>query len=167
MTDPIIVDFRNQDNMFLVLEEFGISFMQKCWVEQNAPDHKDRQDLEAQYQEMFHDLVSLLAGLGDTTRYVDNGWAGAQIAAHLRRVFSLSAELPQRVVQQALALYQEDLVVLMDMEKDYKEKQQKKLHPSIYIGVMIAWSGVFCGAKDRLELPNEFQQYRLSVLENN
>ena len=165
MAEPIIVDFRNQDNMFLVLEEFGVSYMQKLWVEKYAPEHQDRQELFSQYEEIAQDLVTLLSGAGDSSRYVDNGWVGATLAEHLRKTFSLTATDATRIVRQALVLYEEDLSVLMQMEQDYKEKRQKKLHPSIYIGVMIAWSGVFCGKKDRLERPAEFRQYRLSIIE--
>ena len=36
----------------------------------------------------------------------------------------------------------------------------RKIEPQEYVDFMIGWSGVFCGAKDVLELPMAFMIYK-------
>ena len=79
-------DFTNQDHVFIVLEELGIAYMQNAWIERNSPDHADAKAVKAQSEEFREDVVSLLTGKADKSRFVDNGWAGAKLAAQgLRR----------------------------------------------------------------------------------
>ena len=80
-------DFTNQDHVFIVLEELGIAYMQNAWIERKSPDHADAAAVKAQSEEFREDVVSLLTGKAEKSRYVDNGWVGAKLAAHLRKVF--------------------------------------------------------------------------------
>ena len=86
------VDLTNQDTVFLVLEELGIAHMQHVWLKTNAPDHEDAKAVEAQAEEFFEDLCAILAGRADPSRVVANGWAGAALAAHLRRALKTEIE---------------------------------------------------------------------------
>ena len=143
-------DFTNQDHVFIVLEELGIAYMQNAWIERNSPDHADAKAVKAQSEEFREDVVSLLTGKAEKSRFVDNGWAGAKLAAHLRKV---SAD--EEVIRRAVAMFQADLDVLMAHE-EHEAMLGRKLEPKEYIDLMVAWSGVFSGVRDSLSLPTAF-----------
>lgn len=152
-------DFTNQDHVFIVLEELGIAYMQNAWIERNSPDHADAEAVKAQSEEFREDVVSLLTGKADKGRFVDNGWTGAKLAAHLRKVFGDevgSAETSdEEVIRRAVAMFQADLDVLMAHE-EHEAMLGRKLEPKEYIDLMVAWSGVLSGVRDTLSLPTAF-----------
>ena len=149
-------DFTNQDHVFIVLEELGIAYMQNAWIERNSPDHADAKAVKAQSEEFREDVVSLLTG---KSRFVDNGWAGAKLAAHLRKVFGeevgTAETADEEVIRRAVAMFQADLDVLMAHE-EHEAMLGRKLEPKEYIDLMVAWSGVFSGVRDSLSLPTAF-----------
>ena len=152
-------DFTNQDHVFIVLEELGIAYMQNAWVERNSPDHADAKAVKAQSEEFREDVVSLLTGKAEKSRYVDNGWVGAKLSQHLKKVFGDevgSADASdEEVIRRAVAMFQADLDVLMAHE-EHEAMLGRKLEPKEYIDLMVAWSGVFSGVRESLSLPTPF-----------
>ena len=144
-------DFTNQDHVFIVLEELGIAYM--------SPDHADAEAVKAQSEEFREDVVSLLTGKADKSRFVDNGWVGAKLAAHLRKVFGeevgTAETSDEEVIRRAVAMFLADLDVLMAHE-EHEAMFGRKLEPKEYIDLMVAWSGVFSGVRDTLSLPTAF-----------
>ena len=152
-------DFTNQDHVFIVLEELGIAYMQNAWVERNSPDHADAKAGKAQSDEFREDVVSLLTGKAEKSRYVDNGWVGAKLSQHFKKVFGDevgSADASdEEVIRRAVAMFQADLDVLMAHEA-HEAALGRKLEPKEYIDLMVAWSGVFSGVRESLSLPTPF-----------
>lgn len=152
-------DFTNQDHVFIVLEELGIAYMQNAWVERNSPDHADAKAVKAQSDEFREDVVSLLTGKAEKSRYVDNGWVGAKLSQHLKKVFGDevgSADASdEEVIRRAVAMFLADLDVLMAHEA-HEAALGRKLEPKEYIDLMVAWSGVFSGVRESLSLPTPF-----------
>ena len=152
-------DFTTQDHVFIVLEELGIAYMQNAWVERNSPDHADAKAVKAQSEEFREDVVSLLTGRAEKSRYVDNGWVGAKLSQHLKKVFGDevgSADASdEEVIRRAVAMFQADLDVLMAHEA-HEAALGRKLEPKEYIDLMVAWSGVFSGVRESLSLPTPF-----------
>ena len=140
------IDLRDQNSMFLALEELGIACMQDAWIRSNDPGHKD----------------------------AAAGWAGAELAKHLRASLrqELAAETAAQgleggtdamsdevVIRLALSCYLKDLELLT--ARDAHEKMLgRKIEPKEYIDFMIGWSGVFSGAKPSLELPMAFMIFK-------
>ncbi len=141
--------------MFLVLEELGIAHMQDVWIRANAPEHEDAVAIRAQAEEFLADLKTLLSGKGEPSRIVANGWAGEALEAHLRA--ALGSSIPgEDVIGEALACYLKGLEKLT--EADAKAKAAGgKLDPRLYIAFMAGWSGLFCGKKTALEIPEAFR----------
>ena len=116
----------------------------------------------------------LLSTGGDESRIVQNGWAGAELAKHLRASLrqELAAETAAQglqggtdamsdevVIRLALSCYLKDLELLT--ARDAHEKMLgRKIEPKEYIDFMIGWSGVFSGAKPSLELPMAFMIFK-------
>lgn len=141
--------------MFLVLEELGIAHMQDVWIRENAPEHEDAGAIRAQAEEFLADLKTLLSGKGDVSRIVANGWAGEALEAHLRSALG-SIVANGDVIGEALACYLRGLEKLT--EADVKARAAgEKLDPRLYIAFMAGWSGVFCGAKTALDIPEAFR----------
>lgn len=158
----LCVDFKNQDHVFLILEELGVAHMQFVWVRDHDPDHADAAEVQAQAREFFDDIVSLLSGEGDASRYVDNGWVGRALAAHLASGLDLDTESsPREVVGRAVSMYLTDLETLMQHEA-HEKMLGRQLAPKEYVDLMIAWSGLFCGKKETLELPVAFAVFKAS-----
>lgn len=168
------IDLRDQNSMFLALEELGIACMQDAWIRSNQPDHKDAAAVREQAEEFMNDLQMLLSTGGDASRIIQNGWAGSELAGHLRASLrqELAAEMTaqglagdagglsdEAVIRLALSCYLKDLEILT--ARDAHEKMLgRKIEPQEYVDFMIGWSGVFCGAKDVLELPMAFMIYK-------
>ena len=169
------VDLTDQNSMLLALEELGIAHMQNIWVQEHDPNHKDADALAAQAEEFSSDMLELLSVGNDPTRVVQNGWAGAALARHLRT--ALAVELADfltkhgkttpleeisdnEVIEYALERYLEDVELLTKRDTEEKNKG-RKVPAQEYMGFMIAWSGVFSGHKDRLWLPKKFLAYRI------
>lgn len=159
-------DFTNHDHVFLVLEELGIAYMQNAWIERNSPDHADAPAVKAQSEEFRSDVLALLTGRADKSRYVDNGWVGARLAAHLRKVFGAEVGgeevADETVIERAVALYLGDLDVLMAHEANELQRG-RKLEPKEYIDLMVAWSGVLSGCRDTLALPTAFLIFKAQM----
>ena len=115
--------------------------------------------MKAQSEEFREDVVSLLTGKAEKSRYVDNGWVGAKLAQHLKKVFGDevgSADASdEEVIRRAVAMFQADLDVLMAHEA-HEAALGRKLEPKEYIDLMVAWSGVFSGVRESLSLPTPF-----------
>lgn len=159
-------DFTNHDNVFLVLEELGIAYMQNAWIERNSPDHADAPAVKAQADEFRADVQDLFTGRADKSRYIDNGWVGARLAAHLRKVFAqdevMASADDDAVIGRAIGLFLADLDVLMAHEQ-HEAMLGRKLEPKEYIDLMVAWSGVFSGQHDTLSLPMPFLIFKARV----
>lgn len=170
--DPI--DLRNQNTMFLVLEEFGIACMQDDWIRRNDPQNKDAEAVHRQAEEFFKDLHSLLLS-GDPERVIGNGWTGAAVAAHLKK--ALAPELEQALrsegspqsaaalsdseaIRRALSLYKADLGRFAALDA-HEKAAGRKIPPKVYIDFMVAWSGVFSGRSDALALPEQLKDFSL------
>ena len=95
------IDLRDQNSMFLALEELGIACMQDAWIRSNDPGHKDAAAVHEQAEEFLADILMLLSTGGDESRIVQNGWAGAELAKHLRFVRNLPPRRPLRVLRAA------------------------------------------------------------------
>ena len=172
------IDLRDQNNVFLALEELGIAHMQHVWVRENDPQHKDAAVVAEQAEEFLADMTGLLLKGDDPARLVQNGWAGAAVATHLRKAIAseLRRKLEKTGREDAVeTLSDEDTVRLSllcyldDVERltarDTMEKMMgRKVPPQEYIDFMIGWSGVFCGRKDTLELPTAFMLFKGSHL---
>lgn len=172
------IDLRDQNNVFLALEELGIAHMQHVWVRENDPRHKDAAVVAEQAEEFLADMTGLLLKGDDPARVVQNGWAGAAVAAHLRK--AIASELRRKLektgredavetlsdedtVRFSLLCYLDDVECLT--ARDTMEKMMgRKVPPQEYIDFMIGWSGVFCGRKDTLELPTAFMLFKGSHL---
>lgn len=168
------IDLRDQNSMFLALEELGIACMQDAWIRSNDPGHKDAAAVHEQAEEFLVDILMLLSTGGDESRIVQNGWAGAELAKHLRASLrqELAAETAaqgleggtdamsdEAVIRLALSCYLKDLELLT--ARDAHEKMLgRKIEPKEYIDFMIGWSGVFSGAKPSLELPMAFMIFK-------
>ena len=96
------IDLRDQNSMFLALEELGIACMQDAWIRSNQPDHKDAAAVREQAEEFMNDLQMLLSTGGDASRIIQNGWAGSELAGHLRASLRQSL-LPKMMTAQGLA----------------------------------------------------------------
>ena len=165
------VDLTNQDTVFLVLEELGIAHMQHVWLKTNAPDHEDAKAVEAQAEEFFEDPCAILAGRADPSRVVANGWAGAALAAHLRRALKteIEAKLALWANGRTVDAIDDDTTIVLALrcyleciEKltalDAAEKAAgRKLPAEDYIRVMAGWSGVFSGKNEALEIPDAYR----------
>ena len=165
------VDLTNQDTVFLVLEELGIAHMQHVWLKTNAPEHEDAKAVEAQAEEFFEDLCAILAGRADPSRVVANGWAGASLAAHLRRALKKEIEAKRALwangrtvdaidddttIVLALRCYLECVEKLTALDAAEKAAG-RKLPAEDYIQVMAGWSGVFSGKHETLEIPDAYR----------
>ncbi|MFR6358732.1 MAG: hypothetical protein ACLUNV_03420 [Sutterella wadsworthensis] len=64
------------------------------------PGHKDAAAVHEQAEEFLADILMLLSTGGDESRIVQNGWAGAELAKHLRA--SLRQELAAETAAQGL-----------------------------------------------------------------
>lgn len=156
----LCVDFTNQDHVFLILEELGVAHMQNVWMASNDPEHADAAEVAAQAQEFSQDIVSLLAGEGEAGRFVDNGWVGERLAAHLRAGLKLGdAPTTREVMNAAVSAYLQDLEVLMAHEA-HEKALGKRLAPKEYVDLMIAWSGLVCGKNETLDLPMSFAVFK-------
>ena len=168
------IDLRDQNSMFLALEELGIAHMQDAWIRNNEPDHKDAAAVHEQAEEFLNDIAMLLSTGGDESRIVQNGWAGVELAKHLRASIKqeLAAEAAaqgieagadeqsdEAVIRLALSCYLKDLEILT--ARDAHEKMMgRKVEPKEYIDFMIGWSGIFSGVKPSLELPMAFMVFK-------
>jgi hypothetical protein len=176
--DP--VDFRNQNTMFLVLEEFGIACMQDDWIRKNDPQNKDAEAGHRQAKEFFDDLHSLLLD-GDIRRVIANGWTGVAIAAHLKKALApeleeaLHSEGSQQsvaelsdsdVIARALSLYRDDLRRFATLDA-HEKAAGRKVPPKVYIDFMVAWSGVFSGKNASLVLPDMLTAFGRDELAEN
>jgi hypothetical protein len=176
--DP--VDFRNQNTMFLVLEEFGIACMQDDWIRKNDPQNKDAEAVHRQAEEFFEDLHSLLLD-GDIRRVIANGWTGAAIAAHLKKALAPELEASLRtegsqqsaaelsdsdVIGRALTLYKDELKLFAALDA-HEKAEGRKVPPKVYIDFMVAWSGVFSGKNASLVLPEMLTAFGRSEREKN
>ena len=155
------IDLRDQNSMFLALEELGIACMQDAWIRSNDPGHKDAAAVHEQAEEFLADILMLLS-------------TGAELAKHLRASLrqELAAETAaqgleggtdamsdEAVIRLALSCYLKDLELLT--ARDAHEKMLgRKIEPKEYIDFMIGWSGVFSGAKPSLELPMAFMIFK-------
>lgn len=70
------------------------------WIRSNDPGHKDAAAVHEQAEEFLADILMLLSTGGDESRIVQNGWAGAELAKHLRA--SLRQELAAETAAQGL-----------------------------------------------------------------
>ena len=170
----VAIDLCDQNSMFLALEELGIAHMQNVWIRENDPQHKDAAAVSEQAQEFFADMLGILTTGADASRVVQNGWAGAELAAHLRT--ALASELRRALdkagrseavetlndaetIRLALEGYLRDVELLT--ARDTMEKMRgRKVPPKEYIDFMIAWSGVFSGQKTTLDLPMSFLVFK-------
>ena len=155
------IDLRDQNSMFLALEELGIACMQDAWIRSNDPGHKDAAAVHEQAEEFLADILMLLSTGGDESRIVQNGWAGAELAKHLRA--SLRQELAAETAAQGLeggTDAMSDEVVIRLALSCYLKMLGRKIEPKEYIDFMIGWSGVFSGAKPSLELPMAFMIFK-------
>lgn len=170
----VAIDLRDQNSMFLALEELGIAHMQDAWIRANDPTHKDAAAVHEQAEEFLTDILMLLTTGGDETRIVQNGWAGAALAAHLREALKLELRAAldavgrtddvatladDETVRLAIGAYLKDLE-LMTARDNHEKMMGRKIAPKEYIDFMIGWSGVFCGVKTTLELPMGFLIYK-------
>ncbi len=163
------IDLRDQNAVFLVLEELGVAHLQRDYVLNKDPSHSDVPALQAQADEFFEDLTAILAGEAKTDRIIQNGWAGAALVAHLRRAladelaavwhrFGGEGEVDRisdsTVVALALRIYLEMLSKL-SADVEARTARGEKPSPKIYIDLMAGWSALVCGAADRLQVPAE------------
>ena len=97
------IDLRDQNSMFLALEELGIACMQDAWIRSNDPGHKDAAAVHEQAEEFLADILMLLSTGGDESRIVQNGWAApsSQSTCAPRFVRSLPPRRPPRVLRAA------------------------------------------------------------------
>lgn len=168
------IDLHDQNCMFLALEELGIAYMQDAWIRANDPTHKDAKAVHDQAEEFLSDMKMILTTGADASRIVQNGWAGAALATHLRQAIALNlkAELEtlgrtdevealsdEETVTLALSCYLKDLE-LMTARDSHEKMMGRKIEPKEYIDFMIGWSGVFCGKKTTLDLPMGFLIYK-------
>lgn len=154
-------DLKDQSTVFLMLEELGIASMQRDWLRANAPDSDDCAAAVEQADEFLEDTVAFFSGRADAARVLQNGWAGAAVSAHLRRVLSgvLAAALKdgaeaaddETVVRTALAGYLESLRRLTARQEEMAAAGEK-MSPAEYIQLMAAWSGAFSGAANEFAL---------------
>lgn len=164
------VDLTNQDAVFLALEELAIAHMQHTWIQKNAPEHEDAAAVAEQAREFQEDLTAIFSGAVGEDRVVANGWAGMRLGAHLRRSVPALLEKTARAAGDERELEQipdADLIgfaleaflagvdKVSALDAAYAAKGQK-LPPKLYIDFMIAWSGLFSGAKSVLELDEKF-----------
>lgn len=164
------IDLTSQDAVFLALEELGIAHMQHAWMAKNAPEHEDAEAVAEQAGEFFEDLSGLFSGEAGPDRVIPNGWAGMRMGEHLRR--SIPSLLKQAaadagetkpveqlsdaaVIRLALGLYLASLEKVSALDAAFSAKGQK-LPPKLYIDFMAAWSGLFCGKNDVLQLDERF-----------
>lgn len=161
--DPI--DVTDQNTIFLVLEELGIAHMQHVWLSTHSPDHEDAEQVAGQAREFFIDLCAILGGHVGADRVKPNDWAGAALARHLRgavpALIEKFAEKPvdeandEETIASVLAAYLKSLDKLS--EKQAQEAAAgREFGPKHYIDLMAAWSGLFCGLKDKLSLDDAF-----------
>lgn len=168
------IDLHDQNSMFLALEELGIAYMQDTWIRANEPTHKDAKAVHEQAEEFLADMKMILTTGADESRIVQNGWAGATLASHLRQAIAmeLKAELEtlgrtdaletlsdEDTVALALNCYLKDLE-LMTARDTHEKMMGRKIEPKEYIDFMIGWSGVFSGKKTTLDLPMGFLIYK-------
>lgn len=163
------IDLTDQSSMFLVLEELGITYMQREWLAANAPDSPDLQAAVEQHQEFFDDLCGILGGKAGEDRVVQNGWAGAKAAAHLRAACPDVVERalerlgsPQKaavaddadVFRAVLNAFESSLSRLTARQLAMKS-EGRDMSPSEYIQLMIGWSGMLSGVTDALKLDDK------------
>lgn len=163
------IDLTDQSSMFLVLEELGITYMQREWLAANAPESPDLKAAEEQHEEFFDDLCGILEGKAGEDRVVPNGWAGAKAVAHLR---AACPDVVERALerlgssQKAADAADADVfrAVLTAFELSLSRLTARQLamksegcdmSPSEYIQLMIGWSGVLSGAADALKLEDK------------
>lgn len=166
----VAIDLRDQNSVFLALEELGIAQIQDAWIQKNQPDHEDAKLVHEQAVEFMDDMVQLLAGHADESRVVPNDWAGEKLATHLRT--SLRSEMQRlhretdldtldtdALIRIALECYVHDLKLLT--ERDQMEKMMGREVPAKeYIDFMVGWSGIFSGVATSLELPQGFLMFK-------
>lgn len=163
------IDLTDQSSMFLVLEELGITHMQREWLAANAPESPDLKAAEEQHAEFFTDLCGILEGRAGEERVVANGWAGAKAAAHLRaacpdvieRALALEAAAKPaaeasdaEVFRAVLTAFERSLSRLTARQLAMKA-DGRDMSPSEYIQLMIGWSGVLSGASPALVLEDK------------
>ena len=173
-TPHVAIDLRDQNSMFLALEELGIAQMQDAWIQKNQPDHEDAQVVHEQAVEFMDDMVHLLAGHADESRVVASDWAGEKLATHVKtslgdeikrvhRGIDLDALDMEGLIRAGLECYVSDLKLLT--ERDQLEKMMGREVPAQeYIDFMVGWSAIFAGTKTELELPQKFFIWKASKL---
>ena len=77
------IDLRDQNSMFLALEELGIACMQDAWIRSNDPGHKDAAAVHEQAEEFLADILMLLSTGGDESRIVLGGRRACEAPARL------------------------------------------------------------------------------------
>lgn len=170
----VAIDLRDQNSMFLALEELGIAQMQDAWIQKNQPEHEDAPAVHEQAVEFMDDMVHILGGHADESRIVANGWAGEKLSAHVK--LSLAGEIKrlhrdididaldmEGVIRAGLECYVNDLKLLT--ERDQLEKMMGREVPAQeYIDFMIGWSAIFAGTSTDLQLPQNFLLWKASKL---
>ncbi len=161
--DPI--DVTDQNTIFLVLEELGIAHMQHAWLSAHSPEHEDAEQVANQAKEFFLDSCAILGGHVGPDRVKPNDWAGAALASHLRaavpELIEKYAEKPaaaaddEEAIASVLAAYLKSLDKLSAKQSE-EAAAGREFGPKHYIDVMAAWSGLFCGLKDKLTLDDAF-----------
>ncbi len=157
------LDFTDQSVMLMALEELGIATMQNVWMQTHNPEHEDAAAIAEQAGTFLLDLTTLLSQSADGVRAIDNGWTGPKLVAHVKAALATEglsqAEDDETTIAQALALYIDDLKVLVAFDQ-HEKTMSRETDPKLYIDLMRAWSGIFSGHESSLERPLALTMFR-------